>query len=513
MRISRYLTPFFLAVLMVLLVVAPAQALQTRNLAVSNVTGSSAVLVVKTDVSSSVTVEYGFSPGATAATAVSSGQSRHEVNLNGLPPSSRIYYRITISESGNPGSVISVPESSFMTARTAGQSFSYTVVGDNRPGSNTTVQPAVWGTIVGQMAAGNLDLSLHVGDIIYGVGSDTLAQNVARYDGFFAVTSQITHSVPMYVTAGNHERLNYAVSRAGYEQEFTMPQNNGADAAVYGEEYYSFDHGDTHFIMLSTEIPGQEGMITGNQLAWLQQDLAATSRTWIVVGLHRPLFSGAHAGDPWVDTGNAAGQQNKAALHALFLSAGVDLVFAGHEHYYLRHVEDGIQYIITGGAGSPLSTPAIRGGDVFGVSSYEHVRVDESASGLTISAISSAGAVLESFSLTAPATSILSLEHAGTYWASHADYASDYLSVDFLVTNTSSGNVTSIQIAGLTATSGVRPATALPLALGDLATSAGTTFSARYQVQPGVNAFTTVVYATAYDYLGSLHQLPGPLPG
>lgn len=513
MRIRHHLIAVVLILLMVLLAATPALALETRNLAVSNVTGTSAVLVVKSDTASDVAVAYGFSPGATAATATSNGQSRHEVQLNGLLPSARVYYRVTISENGNPGNSVSVPEKSFMTTRTTGQSFSYAVVGDNRPGSNTTVQPAAWGTIVGQMAVGGLDLSLHVGDIIYGVGSDSLAQNVARYDGFFAVTSMMTPSVPMYVTAGNHERLNYAASRAGYEQEFTMPQNNGADAAVYGEEYYSFDHGDTHFIMLSTEIPGQEGMITGNQLAWLQQDLAVTTKTWIVVGMHRPLFTGAHAGDPWVDTGNAAGQQNKAALHAFFLSAGVDLVFAGHDHYYLRHVEDGIQYIITGGAGSPLSTPVIRSGDVFASGSYEHVRVDESPDGLTVSAVNSAGAVLESFSLAAPAAgSILSLQSTGVYWTSYADYAGGYLSVDFLVGNESAAAVTDIRIVRLTATAGVAPATSVPQSLGNLALDGSTGFSARYQIPAGVQRFSTDVYATAYDSQGQLHQLPGPAP-
>ncbi|MHB1324844.1 MAG: hypothetical protein ACYDGS_04015 [Thermoleophilia bacterium] len=101
----------------------------------------------------------------------------------------------------------------------------------------------------------------------------------------------LTYSTPYYVASGNHERLNYANSKAGFDQEFTFPLNNGADAAIYGEHYYSFDNGD-----------------------------------------------------PWVNTGNLAGQQNKADIQALFLQYGVDIVFEGHDHYYLRHEEDGIQY-------------------------------------------------------------------------------------------------------------------------------------------------------------------------
>ena len=137
------------------------------------------------------------------------------------------------------------------------------------------------------MSAENLDLALDVGDIIYGWGTDTLAQNEAKYDGFFATTASLTASVPLYMTAGNHESISSANSRAGYKREFTLPVNNGADAASNGELYYSFDNGDTHFIALATEIPGQEGLITGNQNLWLQQDLAANTQA-MDRGLHAP---------------------------------------------------------------------------------------------------------------------------------------------------------------------------------------------------------------------------------
>ena len=41
-------------------------------------------------------------------------------------------------------------------------------------------------------------------------------------------------------------------------------------------------------------------------------------------------------------------------FHDIFVEHGVDIVFAGHDHYYYRTVRDDIQYVVTGGGGAPL---------------------------------------------------------------------------------------------------------------------------------------------------------------
>jgi len=489
-----------------LAVAAPAQAVTGKNVAVSDVGSTDAILVVKADVTSDVTVEFGQSPGVYTGTATSNGAVRHELTLAGLDPSARVYYRVTIYDSSNHSFVVIIPEKSFHTSRAAGEPFSFGAAGDNRPATDTVVQPSMWSTILSQMTGESLDLSLNVGDIIYGTSSDSLAQNVAKYDGLFAATTQLTYSTPLYVAAGNHERLYAANSRAGFEQEFTMPVNNGADSATDGEHYFSLDNGDTHFIALSTELPGQEGMIIGDQKAWLEADLAANDKPWIVAFMHRPLFSGAHGGDPWVNTGNVAGQQNKADIHALFVENGVDLVLEGHDHYYLRHVEDGIQYVITGGGGAPVSgTPALGPGDVFAAGSYEHVRVDETATSLGLRVINSSGATLESFSIGIPD---LSLSLDGTYWASYADYLARSLSVDYSLSNTGAGGAFALQVQSLTASQGVVPLTPTPFSVADLAAGDSGTMTVEYQVPPGVASFFASATATCTDDRGFTYQYP-----
>ncbi len=495
-----------LSAIAVLATAATALAIATKNIAVSKVTSTSAVIVIETDVASDVTVDYGQASGVYTGSASGTNAIRHEIALSSLIPSANVFYRLTITDAADPATSITIPEKFFHTAHFSGEPFSFAAAGDHRPNSDTTVQPAMWGTIVGQMTGEGLDLALNVGDIIYGTGSDSLAQNVAKYQGMFAVTTQLTSSTPMYVAAGNHERLNYADSRAGFEQEFTFPVNNGASAATEGEHYYSFDNGDTHFIALSTEIPGQEGMITGSQKAWLEQDLAANEEPWIVVFMHRPLFSGQHGGDPWVNLSNTAGQQNKADIHALFLQYGVDVVLEGHDHYYLRHVEDGIQYIITGGGGAPVSgTPALGPGDVFGAGVYEHVKVDETSSSLTISALDSTGVTLESFALTMPELS-LTLDKA--YWANLADYQNNVLSANFTLVNSGAGGASNINVESLSASGDVAVLTSTPFSLGSLAASASMDTTVTYQVPQGVATFLSTFRATCTDDRGFTYAYP-----
>lgn len=498
--------------LLFLICTSQAAAIQTKNVAVSKVGTASAVLVVKADVTSDVVIDYGNAPGTYTASKTGSGAVRHEITLDGLLPSTTVYYRVTLNETGNPANNTTLAEKSFKTTLAAGLPFSYSVIGDNRPGSNTTTQPAAFYTNMSQMSTEGLDLALHVGDIIYGVSTDTLAQNVAKYDGLFAATSQLTNTVPLYAVAGNHERINYTNSRAGFDQEFTMPVNNGADAATYGEEYYSFDHGDTHFIMLCTEIPGQEGLITGNQKSWLEQDLTSANKPWVVVSFHRPLFSGRHATDPWVIISNATAQQNKEELHALFNDYGVDVVFAGHDHFYLHHQEDSVHYIITGGGGSPLAgTPSLGAGDVFSASGYHHVKVDETSAQLTVRAINTSGTTLETFTVT-PGEPDLSFALGETYWDSYADYLSRELSVEYSVTNDGSGDATSIQLVYLTASNGVLPLTTVPVPVGRLGNGRSVTVFVRYSVPPATSVFTASAYATCINESGDLLYFPAPAP-
>lgn len=220
----------------------------------------------------------------------------------------------------------------------------FTVFGDNRGGSDGR-QPAVFSRLVAQMAALGPDFVIGTGDYIYGASSQEELRFQWR-EFFRAMAPLQARKTTYFVPAtGNHEIAGGA-GRALFREYFRR-------------FYFSFDWGSSHFIILDTEVPGEEGRIAGDQRIWLKKDLAATTNArHIFVVLHRPLFPvGPHKGDS-LDSVPA----ERDGLHRLFVQHRVTCVFQGHEHLYHRQTKDGVTYIITGGGGAPLYAAPERGG-------------------------------------------------------------------------------------------------------------------------------------------------------
>lgn len=214
--------------------------------------------------------------------------------------------------------------------------FRFVVLGDNQPyGTETLGQPDVFKQIVKEIAAQKPELVMHVGDHISGETSnaDFLGQ---MWDEYFDVTAM--WKMPVYHAAGNHDIWS-PLSEKVYKERFGQPL------------YYSFDRGGCHFIVLNSEELGRASTITGDQLAWLKNDLAANkSGGPVFVFLHKPL---------WVDYDWQTYLPNawNRDVHPFLRQYGVTAVFAGHDHRYAKSEKDGIRYIITGGAGGPFYTP------------------------------------------------------------------------------------------------------------------------------------------------------------
>lgn len=223
-------------------------------------------------------------------------------------------------------------------------SVSFVVFGDNRGGRDGH-QPAVFGALVGRMAALRPDFVIGTGDYIYGGGSQMSLRD--QWNEFFHAMAPLQAQQRTYFApaTGNHE-----ISGGDGRKLFLE---------YFKRFYFSFDWGGSHFIILDTEAPGQESRIAGEQLEWLKRDLANSNQAaHVFVALHRPLFPvGSHKGDS-LDMY----PRERDALHSLFVRHSVKCVFEGHEHFYHRQVRDGIEYIITGGGGAPLYASPDQGG-------------------------------------------------------------------------------------------------------------------------------------------------------
>jgi len=143
----------------------------------------------------------------------------------------------------------------------------------------------------------------------------------------------LSAKVPFYASLGNHDDLT---------QRYYKPFN------MNGERFYTFKKGDARFFALDSNYMDQP------QLKWLEEQLSRSNDRWKVVYFHHPLYS----------SGGRHGSETdlRMLLEPLFITYGVDIVFAGHEHFYERiKPQKGIYYFIEGGS-AKLRTGDIRKG-------------------------------------------------------------------------------------------------------------------------------------------------------
>ena len=118
----------------------------------------------------------------------------------------------------------------------------------------------------------------------------------------------------MKVVVGNHDTEGSVLS--SLMSKFNLDK-----------QYYSFDHQNTHFLGLSSELDSGEDK---GQFEFAKADLAKAKSNpntdWIIVYLHRPLYSGSGADNTGM----------RDIYHPLFQKYNVDLVLAGHAHNYER---------------------------------------------------------------------------------------------------------------------------------------------------------------------------------
>lgn len=219
-----------------------------------------------------------------------------------------------------------------------------------------------------QMYAFPYDLIVHTGDIAYDDG--TIGQ---FEDTVFGMYAPIFRHIPFFPAAGNHDYRT--MQGAPFRAVFALPGGNG-------ERWYSYDWGRIHFAALDTEADYE------TQARWLDEDLAATSRPWKIVYLHRPPYS---SGDHGSDTAL------RAALEPVLVKHRVQLVLAGHDHDYERmHPQQGVQHVVTGGGGRgtrPVGTSAFTAFSEEVIHFvYAEVGVDE----LVLHAIDATGAEFDS---------------------------------------------------------------------------------------------------------------------
>jgi Calcineurin-like phosphoesterase/FlgD Ig-like domain/Purple acid Phosphatase, N-terminal domain len=281
----------------------------------------------RTDLPTDSRVRFGPAPDDLGSSADDAALvTDHEVTLTGLEPETRYFYSVGTT---------SVP--------LAGGDFSYTfqthpvpgpphptrfwIVGDG--GTANADARAVRDAYAAYSATRPADLWLMLGDNAYPSGTDAEYQ-AAVFDTY---PEQLRRTV-LWPTRGNHEVL-VAPPGQDYYDIFSLPTAAEAGGLASGTEaYYSFDYANIHFICLDSE--GTDRSPGGAMLTWLANDLASTTRQWIVAFWHHPTYSkGSHDSDDDFDSGGRMRDMRTNALPILE-AGGVDLVLSGHSHSYER---------------------------------------------------------------------------------------------------------------------------------------------------------------------------------
>jgi 3',5'-cyclic AMP phosphodiesterase CpdA len=221
--------------------------------------------------------------------------------------------------------------------------FTFAVLGDSRPGDQNM---ATLRGIVRELNLLRPRFAVHTGDIIAGSGDTAVLEN--QFKGYESIVGKL--DMPLYVAVGNHEIGSSKPSETVIKRLLKRDRF-----------YYSLSYGNSYFAILDSEIPGQSGKITGEQLRWLEQDLEknkAAAHKFVFV--HRPFFPV----DGHIGSSLDQYPQDRAKVTALLKKYRIDAVFSGHEHLYNKSVVNGITEYITGGAGAPLY-PSLKGTPLF----------------------------------------------------------------------------------------------------------------------------------------------------
>lgn len=140
----------------------------------------------------------------------------------------------------------------------------------------------------------------------------------------------LNDGVKFYASLGNHDESNQR-----FYEHFNMN----------GQEYYRIKKGEVSFYALNSTYMDKR------QIEWMEEQLSKDSAKWKIAFFHHPPYSSGKR--------HGSSEDIREIVEPIFLKHGVDVVFAGHEHFYERvKPQKGIYYFITGAGGK------IRKGDI-----------------------------------------------------------------------------------------------------------------------------------------------------
>ena len=293
-------------------------------------TSSSVIVKWRTGEATDSVVRYGLDhdpDGLTQSATNSTSTTEHAVQLTGLSPGVKYFYSVGSSSALQLAGGDS--DHFFVTAPVPGTAkpTRIWVIGDS--GTADANARAVRNAFLEFTGSRDPDLWIMLGDNAYYHGTDNDYRKAV-----FNTYPQVLPKTVLWPTLGNHDAdtADSTTESGPYYDIFSLPRNGEAGGVASGTEaYYSFDYGNLHFVCLNSETdpsPPDGAMM----MTWLEADLAANEKEWIIAFWHRAPYSKGSADSDEEPMGSWM-RQNAVPILERY---GVDLVLAGHSHSYER---------------------------------------------------------------------------------------------------------------------------------------------------------------------------------
>ena len=236
---------------------------------------------------------------------------------------------VAVSTAAAQGQTTPATKVAGVTPPTAESSIRFAVLGDT--GTGERAQYDIGAELAKSRAIFPFEFVIMLGDNMYG------AERPQDYTRKFELPYKeiLDAKIPFYAALGNHDDPNQV-----FYQPFNMNE----------KRYYTFKKDKlgspgVRFYVLDSNYMSRD------QLEWLDKELANSDSQWKIAYFHHPIYSSGGRHGSEVDL--------RTQVEPLFLKHGINVVFAGHEHFYERlKPQKGIHYFTAGGSAK------LRAGDI-----------------------------------------------------------------------------------------------------------------------------------------------------
>lgn len=340
--------------------------------------------------------------------------------IDSLEKNTRYFYRLVYECDGE---TLQSDEYTFHTQRSPDSAFAFTVQADSHLDENTDGQ--VYLRTLENALADQPDFHFALGDTFMTGKYVKPELSKPQYLAQRYFLGHLCHSAALYFALGNHDgesgnrgsNVWATTTRKRYlpnpiPNDFFTGNDHTEAEVGFPENYYQFEWGNAQFIVLDpfrhTIVRNRGGQrdnwnwtLGDHQYLWLQQSLQQSDAKFRFVFLHhlvggsdRNNRGGAEAARLWEWGGNnEAGEYEFATkrpkwskpIHEMFVDHGVDVVFHGHDHMFIKQDLDGIVYQLVPQPGHPRSGTksatdyGYLSGDIQGSSGVVRVRVQRNS--------------------------------------------------------------------------------------------------------------------------------------